>query len=545
MRVYLHDYPELAKIGTPECMRWANGIFNRHARIADYLIRFYIRKAREAGHVSANAALNIADKDLEYFGMGAAAKDDLQLSDLADARSRACKKICSTEGARLDIFELAARFQQYCGLFGVDFPFEVKKTDSEMVAVNKASAAINKVRDARWWLRNLRKNMARRVEQVLRSMGFVRKGKAPYLSEYLYKGWLYRQSKNRDMINASEVVADIDGVQVSVDLAECVDASVANPENRRNELMVRIRGYEEIADTLGYRGLLFTLTCPSRFHAQSIGGGANKRYCGACPREAMAYLNEVWARLRASWLRAGVKTFGFRVTEPHHDGTPHCHFFLFFNPDDVNRCKEIFGHYALQDSPEEDGASKHRWDVVDIDPCKGTASGYIAKYISKNIDGFEVLDDIEGQCSGSDGAVRARAWASLWGIRQFQQIGSVSVTVWRELRRRNFFVDEDAPTDEMRALHAAADEGDWRKFVELMGGPCIRRDEQLARPQYVESEAVRNEYDEPVKKLIGLWFKPLAARIGRFISTRQIVWSMRRKAGVGVQVAAQPPPLDL
>ena len=545
MRVYLHDYPALATIGTADCRRWANGIFNYHCSISDYLIRFYIRKSRDAGHVAANKALRHIDMKLGFFGMGTAAKDDIQIADMADARSSACREICITEGARADIFGIVGRLDRYCSLFGVDFPLEIKQSDSEKTVVNKMSAAINKSKDRRWWLRNLRKNMGRRVEQVLRSMGFVRKGKAPYLSEYLYKGWLYRQSKNRDMINSSEVVADIDGVPVSIDLADCVDASVANPENRRNELMVRIRGYEEIADTLGYSGLLFTLTCPSRFHAQSIGGGANKHYAGSCPREAMAYLNEVWARLRASWMRGGIKTFGFRVTEPHHDGTPHCHFFLFFNPDDVKRCKEIFAHYALQDTPDEVGASKHRWDVVDIDPKKGTASGYIAKYISKNINGFEVLDDVEGQCSGGDGAARARAWASLWGIRQFQQIGSVSVTVWRELRRRNFFVDEDAPTDEMRALHAAADEGDWRKFVELMGGPCVRRDEQLARPQYAESDVVRNEYDEPVKKLIGLWFKPLAARIGRFISTRQIVWSMRRKAGVGVQVAAQPPPLDL
>ena len=32
--------------------------------------------------------------------------------------------------------------------------------------------------------------------------------------------------------------------------------------------------------------------------------------------------------------------FGFRVTEPHHDGTPHWHLLLFINPDHVEEVTE-------------------------------------------------------------------------------------------------------------------------------------------------------------------------------------------------------------
>ncbi|WP_461552938.1 replication endonuclease [Sulfuriferula sp.] len=43
------------------------------------------------------------------------------------------------------------------------------------------------------------------------------------------------------------------------------------------------------------------------------------------------------------------------VAEPHHDATPHWHMLLFVAPEQRDRFREIIRHYALQDSPDEEG----------------------------------------------------------------------------------------------------------------------------------------------------------------------------------------------
>ncbi len=90
-----------------------------------------------------------------------------------------------------------------------------------------------------------------------------------------------------------------------------------------------------------------------------------------------------------------------------------------------------------------------RCDVKQIDPeMGGSATGYIAKYISKNIDGYAMDDELAdetvsinpetGEKEGKkakDMAKNVSAWKSRWNIRQFQFFGGAPVTTYRELRR--------------------------------------------------------------------------------------------------------------
>ena len=107
---------------------------------------------------------------------------------------------------------------------------------------------------------------------------------------------------------------------------------------------------------------------------------------------------------------------------------------LFVEQSQVEIVRQTITHYALMEDGDEKGAAENRCDFKLIDPKKGSAAGYIAKYVSKNIDGEHLDKGVYGE-NPTIAAQRVDAWASCWCIRQFQQIGGASVTIWRELRR--------------------------------------------------------------------------------------------------------------
>lgn len=454
-------------------------------------------------------------------------------------------------------------------------------------------------REPTWWARRLRKIWDQYNEHCAILLGKVRKGVSAYVSSQGLQAFIERQRMAAAWLKDMEAYNAQDDITISLD--EAVKASIANPENRRHELVVRARGFSDVADEMGYVGLFFTWTAPSRFHPwktvkASQAGKAdsteeNPKHDGSSPRDSQRYIGKLWERCRsaldrnismvpgapglpaplhcrgfraqrpnidgaAKWRLGGfwdsfkqyrlddpIDYFGFRVVEPHHDGTPHWHLLIWVKPEHQHRLIGILQRYALSHDKGDLVRKRHpeskqpysditpRFDWKVMDKKKGGAVGYIVKYIAKNIDGHRVGDegDLEAETAATEGARRVRAWASLWGLRQFQPLKGPPVGIWRELRRLPGRLQEAkgivvAPLASpiMEECRRYADAVDWKNFTQAMGGPCCRRDE---RPLSIHRTAFAepNQYGEPQTKLVGV-----RAADGLIQQTRIGEWGLRK-----------------
>ena len=280
--------------------------------------------------------------------------------------------------------------------------------------------AVARMTDPLWWRRGLRRVHARMVEEEAIKLGYVHRRAAIYCSDETLQRRTQQRKRNAAMLENTKAVNEY-GDEFT--LAELAARSVANPAIRRGELMTRIAGFEAVAKGLGHAGEFVTATCPSRMHSRlAKSGKENPSYDGTTPRQAQAYLSTVWARLRAAAARAAIAMYGFRIAEPHHDGCPHWHMIFFIEPGQVKPFRDLMRRYFLADSGHEPGAQQNRLKFVSIDPQKGSAAGYVAKYVAKNIDGYGIGTDLFGT-PALEASARVEAWASTWGIRQFQQVG--------------------------------------------------------------------------------------------------------------------------
>lgn len=376
--------------------------------------------------------------------------------------------------------------------------------------------------DEKWWRRRLRAAWTRAAEGALRNLGMIRKGRQPYASDSAVNHRAAQREKGRRFLEGHQLVNEA-GEQL--DMLEIADRSLANPGLRRGELMCRVRGFEETAQDFGHVAEFVTLTTPSRFHAALAKGGRNPAYCRAAVREAQQWLCRMWARARAKLKRLQVLMYGIRVAEPHHDGTPHWHLLVFTRPNDADSLRDVLRGIWLSDSPGEAGAAEHRVKFERIDRAKGSAVGYVAKYVAKSIDGAGAIGaaaDVETDTPVIDNVRRIDAWASLHGIRQFQQIGGPAIGIWREARR----VREAVADPDIERARLAADAGDFAGFVQRVGGIHAGRHTNIRLEKAETGE--RSAYGEcRPARTIGL---RCASAV---VLTRPHVWKIERKGQGG------------
>ena len=418
---------------------------------------------------------------------------------------------------------------------GVEPPSrKIKKFKEDGPAIARMACPI-------WWRRKLRAHHGRSLEAAAIRIGYVSQREQIYCSnETLYR--MQQRDKAAQAMLETTIARNELGQEFSIE--ELKAKSVSNKAIRRAELMTRISGFEHVARAAGHAGLFLTITCPSRMHAKrTFKRGAvvvdNPKYDGTTPREAQEYLaKKVWAPMRAKLARLGIKLYGFRIAEPQHDGTPHWHLLVFCEPQAVAVVKEVLLDYGLRDSGDEAGARANRVDFKPIDWSKGTAAGYIAKYVAKNVDGYKLEYDLYGTPI-LEASARVEMWARTWRIRQFQQVGGPPVTIWRELRRIEE-LPKGAPAHLVKAHNAvnkvAVIEGKdnasvaWHHYCEAQGGVFCGRLYSI-RLDMQEQEGLNRYGEEKAARPVGVytsgieeWTPPWMAHMPGALIPRRVEW---------------------
>jgi hypothetical protein len=493
-----------ADIGTHECRLFREHIFSVHEFLCLPLAYHYARTAKDKGHVIANQELSKFHKMLtlgkHYHGLFIDSPDE-DIKRFAEQKSLDILTIFEGSKKRYKpgyALKRVITTINHCDLvFPLANPYDASPEE--------VAAAIARCSDPTWWRRQIRNRQDQVLEFLHIKLGRVNRKVGIYASNHCLQRKWNQWERNKQILDGLEAENDLGQV---FSLLELSQSGVSNLVNRRNELMARMRGFEEYAKENGDVAVFFTLTAPSKYHSYlSKPCIPNPKYKDYSPSDTQKYFTTNFSRIRAKLNRDNIKPYGFRVVEPHHDGTPHWHILLFMKPHEVQAVTDTIQHYCLQEDGDEPGAKQRRVKVEVIDPNKGSATGYIAKYVAKNIDGQDVGEDNYG-FDAIDSAVRIRAWASNWNIRQFQQIGGPSVTVYREARR---FAAQDLAEEilstigdeRLRALIEAADTGNWQAFVAESGGPSAPRSEQPLRAYHVKKEAT-NKYGETTKRILGL-----------------------------------------
>ncbi|MFK3660046.1 replication endonuclease [Scandinavium sp. NPDC088450] len=417
-----------------------------------------------------------------------------------------------------------------------------KKRRRKPVPYDLIPGSLARMLCADWWYRKLWRTRCEWREEQLRAVCLVNKKASPYVS---YEAVIHKREQRRKSLEFFQSHELVNAEGDTLDMEDVVNASNSNPAHRRNEMMACVKGLELIAEMRGDCAVFYTITCPSRFHATLRNGRPNPKWTSETVRQSSDYLVDTFAAFRKAMHKAGLRWYGVRVAEPHHDGTVHWHLLCFMRKKERRTITALLRKFAIREDREELGNNTGpRFKSELINPRKGTPTSYIAKYISKNIDGRGLAKEVSKETGRSlrDSAELVTAWASLHRVQQFRFFGIPGRQAYRELRllagqagRVQGDKKAGAPILEnprLDAVLAAADAGCFATYIMKQGGVLVPRKHHLVRTAY-ELNDEPSAYGDHGIRIYGIWSPIIEGRI----CTHAIKWKMVRKA-VDVQEAA-------
>ncbi|HCA3689805.1 TPA: replication endonuclease [Klebsiella aerogenes] len=461
--------------------------------------------------------------------LDAACSDLFVTDDVKPEQIRQSWEKVAAEAMRLDVIPPA--FEQ----------LRRKKRRRKPVPYDLIPGSLARMLCADWWYRKLWQMRCEWREEQLRAVCLVNRKASPYVS---YEAVIHKREQRRKSLEffQSHELVNADGD--TLDMEDVVNASSSNPAHRRNEMMACVKGLELIAEMRGDCAVFYTITCPSRFHATLNNGRPNPKWTSETVRQSSDYLVDTFAAFRKAMHKAGLRWYGVRVAEPHHDGTVHWHLLCFMRKKDRRTLTTLLRKFAIrEDRPELGNNTGPRFKSELINPRKGRPTSYIAKYISKNIDGRGLAKEISKETGKSlrDSAEHVSAWASLHRVQQFRFFGIPGRQAYRELRllagqaaRQQADKKAGAPVldnPRLDAVLAAADAGCFATYIMKQGGVLVPRKHHLVRTAY-ELNDEPSTYGDHGIRIYGIWSPIVEGRI----CTHAMKWKMVRKA-VDVQEA--------
>lgn len=376
-------------------------------------------------------------------------------------------------------------------------PPKLSQEDELSGEMSKVMPAVNRLLCAEWINKKVEMSARLHRENVAIAWGEVNK-KNPYISASGLKAYRAAVAAGEQFLSSVLLVNDT--TEETMILKDAAEKSASNARIREIELNVRVDGLTEWAERNESEQWFLTCTAPSVYHYNK-----GSQWLGTLPTDTQKYMVNVWAKVRARLAKAKISYRGFRVVEPHKDATPHWHMLIFFAPCESEQAREIIRAgfcEAYADELDTEKKRRARFDAVKLQNAKHAAR-YVAKYISKNLDGktmengakhSDQFDDETGLDIAS-AAERVRAWASFHSIRQFQFFGVGSITIFREIRRLR--------------VEKASEE--VQRLIEVTGG--TKDDEK--KPNWYEFERCNvavefiktdaaTRYGEETKKIKGL-----------------------------------------
>ncbi|MFD2017787.1 replication endonuclease [Vibrio olivae] len=294
---YMEDFrlPEryqLSKLNT--LTSWKDDVYRacfRHRDFSRHMTRSFLDVCDKRNYSEALLMVQAANDRLLSSGHSAAMSDD-EIVQFAAAKARQFKIEISKLTTEQEQFYKACECLDSIGLEFSEQTIKQKAWAGELFSL------VNRVCDEIYLRRQLRRKYAYEVEQVARDLALVQRHKQVYCSDFSVMRQSERATANRSALE-NTVAFDASDLDNWFTIAELSDKSISNPELRRGEMFVRLRGFEEIAQENGHAAVFLTSTCPSRFHPISNGRVNSKWVQAGRPdaRQGHAHLIGVWQAL--------------------------------------------------------------------------------------------------------------------------------------------------------------------------------------------------------------------------------------------------------